>query len=92
MLRHIPPLPAPQALQMAGRASRAPKPAGMRVYTSRYRGVHQTFPTRRWEAQFRRNGKPTSLGERAWEIQSRGIGAQAASDCHRHHHHRAFCR
>lgn len=36
-----------------------------RTYTSRYRGVHQTFPTRRWEAQFRRNGKPTSLGESA---------------------------
>ena len=33
-----------------------------RTYTSKYRGVHQTFPTRRWEAQFRRNGKPTSLG------------------------------
>jgi len=33
-----------------------------RTYTSRYRGVHQTFPTRRWEAQFRRGGKPTSLG------------------------------
>jgi len=36
-------------------------PSG-RTYTSRFRGVHQTFPTRRWEAQFRRNGKPTSLG------------------------------
>lgn len=34
-----------------------------RTYTSKYRGVHQTFPTKRWEAQFRRNGKPTSLGE-----------------------------
>mmetsp|Transcript_38420 Transcript_38420/g.46335 ORF Transcript_38420/g.46335 Transcript_38420/m.46335 type:complete len:344 (+) Transcript_38420:387-1418(+) len=33
-----------------------------RKYTSKYRGVHQTFPTRRWEAQFRRAGKPTSLG------------------------------
>ena len=33
-----------------------------RTFTSRYRGVHQTFPTMRWEAQFRRNGKPTSLG------------------------------
>jgi AP2-like factor (euAP2 lineage) len=33
-----------------------------RTYTSKYRGVHQTFPTRRWEAQFRRAGKPTSLG------------------------------
>lgn len=37
--------------------------ASGRTYTSRFRGVHQTFPTRRWEAQFRRNGKPTSLGE-----------------------------
>jgi hypothetical protein len=33
-----------------------------RKYTSKYRGVHQTFPTRRWEAQFRKDGKPTSLG------------------------------
>lgn len=33
-----------------------------RTYTSKYRGVHQTFPTKRWEAQFRRNGKPASLG------------------------------
>ena len=33
-----------------------------KTYTSKYRGVHQTFPTRRWEAQFRRAGKPTSLG------------------------------
>mmetsp|Transcript_8841 Transcript_8841/g.22254 ORF Transcript_8841/g.22254 Transcript_8841/m.22254 type:complete len:320 (-) Transcript_8841:1696-2655(-) len=33
-----------------------------RTYTSKFRGVHQTFPTKRWEAQFRRNGKPTSLG------------------------------
>eukprot|EP00238_Polyblepharides_amylifera_P006231 CAMPEP_0196577538 /NCGR_PEP_ID=MMETSP1081-20130531/6594_1 /TAXON_ID=36882 /ORGANISM="Pyramimonas amylifera, Strain CCMP720" /LENGTH=166 /DNA_ID=CAMNT_0041896493 /DNA_START=260 /DNA_END=760 /DNA_ORIENTATION=+ len=33
-----------------------------RTYTSKYRGVHQTFPTKRWEAQFRRAGKPTSLG------------------------------
>ena len=27
--------------------------ASGRTYTSKYRGVHQTFPTRRWEAQFR---------------------------------------
>jgi hypothetical protein len=38
------------------------KGKGGRSYTSKYRGVHQTFPTRRWEAQFRRNGRPTSLG------------------------------
>ncbi|KAG1664516.1 hypothetical protein FOA52_007780 [Chlamydomonas sp. UWO 241] len=36
--------------------------ASGRKYTSKFRGVHQTFPTRRWEAQFRRNSKPTSLG------------------------------
>lgn len=39
-----------------------PPPRSGRTYTSQYRGVHQTFPTRRWEAQFRRAGKPTSLG------------------------------
>ncbi len=27
-----------------------------RTYTSRFRGVHQTFPTKRWEAQVRRGG------------------------------------
>ncbi|KAI8463483.1 MAG: hypothetical protein J3K34DRAFT_526974 [Monoraphidium minutum] len=52
---------------MAPRAKpggRTSKPGGGsgRTFTSRFRGVHQTFPTRRWEAQFRRNGKPTSLG------------------------------
>ena len=31
-------------------------------FTSRFRGVHRTVPTKRWEAQFRKNGKPTSLG------------------------------
>lgn len=36
--------------------------SGNKMYTSKYRGVHQTLPTRRWEAQFRKNGKPTSLG------------------------------
>lgn len=48
-----------QALMGTKKATSA---AGTRTYTSRYRGVHQTFPTRRWEAQFRRAGKPTSLG------------------------------
>mmetsp|Transcript_6754 Transcript_6754/g.16249 ORF Transcript_6754/g.16249 Transcript_6754/m.16249 type:complete len:168 (+) Transcript_6754:618-1121(+) len=47
-----------QAVQKINKASKAKG----RTYTSKYRGVHQTFPTRRWEAQFRRNGKPTSLG------------------------------
>jgi hypothetical protein len=46
-------------LKQSGR--RGPSGAA-RTYTSKYRGVHQTFPTRRWEAQFRRAGKPTSLG------------------------------
>ena len=31
-------------------------------FTSKFRGVHRTIPTKRWEAQFRRAGKPTSLG------------------------------
>ncbi|KAF8057668.1 hypothetical protein HT031_006017 [Scenedesmus sp. PABB004] len=44
------------------KAKHAKASGGGRTYTSRFRGVHQTFPTRRWEAQFRRNGKPTSLG------------------------------
>lgn len=35
---------------------------GEKTFTSKYRGVHQTFPTKRWEAQFRKFGKPTSLG------------------------------
>jgi len=47
----------PLAKSVKGKTS-----GGGRTYTSKYRGVHQTFPTRRWEAQFRRNGKPTSLG------------------------------
>ncbi len=29
-----------------------------RTYTSKYRGVHQTFPTKRWEAQFRCEAVP----------------------------------
>jgi hypothetical protein len=51
-------LPRPKA------PGRVPKPGGGggRTFTSRFRGVHQTFPTRRWEAQFRRAGRPTSLG------------------------------
>lgn len=44
------------------KTSKAKTGGSGRTYTSKYRGVHQTFPTRRWEAQFRRNGKPTSLG------------------------------
>ena len=36
------------------------KPGG-RTFTSKYRGVHQTFPTRRWEAQFRWGALSTCL-------------------------------
>jgi hypothetical protein len=51
------------SLRSMPKGSKANKAKGSgRTYTSKYRGVHQTFPTRRWEAQFRRNGKPTSLG------------------------------
>ncbi len=51
--------PAPKL----SRAVKSKSSGNGRTYTSKYRGVHQTFPTKRWEAQFRRNGKPTSLGE-----------------------------
>lgn len=62
------PMPLPAAeprggVRTVGKVTKASKSkAGGRTFTSKYRGVHQTFPTRRWEAQFRRNGKPTSLG------------------------------
>ena len=48
--------------QAVQKLSKVTKHRGGRTYTSKFRGVHQTFPTRRWEAQFRRKGKPTSLG------------------------------
>eukprot|EP00890_Picochlorum_soloecismus_P004722 jgi/Picsp_1/5250/NSC_02612-R1_protein len=60
-----------QAIQVEGvdkiRERKSPKKTGrqksrVRGYSSQYRGVYRTHPTRRWEAQFRRNGKPTSLG------------------------------
>ncbi|KAK9819820.1 hypothetical protein WJX72_002762 [[Myrmecia] bisecta] len=52
-----------QAVQKVSKVSKTKGHAQTgRTYTSKYRGVHQTFPTKRWEAQFRRNGKPTSLG------------------------------
>lgn len=49
-------------MQKATKSLKSKSAGGGRQYTSKYRGVHQTFPTRRWEAQFRRAGKPTSLG------------------------------
>lgn len=57
--------PAPGLPRQLGRVVKHHKSKGSangRTYTSKFRGVHQTFPTRRWEAQFRRSGKPTSLG------------------------------
>lgn len=48
---------ARQSLRAAKPGSKASKGGGSgRTYTSKYRGVHQTFPTRRWEAQFRCTG------------------------------------
>ena len=54
-----PPAPAQAKLH---KAPKQQKTVTGRTFTSRFRGVHQTFPTKRWEAQFRRGGKPTSLG------------------------------
>lgn len=51
------PLPAAEprgGVRTVGKVTKASKSkAGGRTFTSKYRGVHQTFPTRRWEAQFR---------------------------------------
>ncbi|KAK9852348.1 hypothetical protein WJX84_000277 [Apatococcus fuscideae] len=55
-------LPEPFALDKVIKASKSKGLPSGRTYTSKFRGVHQTFPTKRWEAQFRRCGKPTSLG------------------------------
>ncbi|KAK9867224.1 hypothetical protein WJX84_011070 [Apatococcus fuscideae] len=55
-------LPEPFALDKVIKASKSKGLPSGRTYTSKFRGVHQTFPTKRWEAQFRRSGKPTSLG------------------------------
>ncbi|KAF5840487.1 hypothetical protein DUNSADRAFT_16578 [Dunaliella salina] len=51
-----------QPVPKLNRAVKGKSNGAGRTYTSKFRGVHQTFPTKRWEAQFRRNGKPTSLG------------------------------
>ena len=42
-----------QAVQKVSKVSKTKGPSSGRTYTSKYRGVHQTFPTKRWEAQFR---------------------------------------
>jgi len=40
-------------VQKVQKVAKAKGNASGRTYTSKYRGVHQTFPTKRWEAQFR---------------------------------------
>ena len=60
-VRHAGPAPRRSARADLDRAGSAGKPkvskakghTSGRTYTSKYRGVHQTFPTKRWEAQFR---------------------------------------
>jgi hypothetical protein len=57
----VPAMPAPApaerpsgGVRQVGKVTKANKSkSGGRTFTSKYRGVHQTFPTRRWEAQFR---------------------------------------
>lgn len=58
----VPMQPALNPMPKLSRAIKSKSNGAGRTYTSKFRGVHQTFPTKRWEAQFRRNGKPTSLG------------------------------
>lgn len=40
-------------MQKVAKVAKVKGNASGRTYTSKYRGVHQTFPTKRWEAQFR---------------------------------------
>lgn len=60
------PMPLPSAeprggVRTVGKVTKASKQkAGGRTFTSKYRGVHQTFPTRRWEAQFRWAAPPAA--------------------------------
>ena len=42
-----------QSVQKVAKVAKVKGNASGRTYTSKYRGVHQTFPTKRWEAQFR---------------------------------------
>lgn len=42
-----------QSVQKVSKVSKSKGHTTGRTYTSKYRGVHQTFPTKRWEAQFR---------------------------------------
>lgn len=44
-----------RASPKTSKVNKAKGQASGRTYTSKYRGVHQTFPTKRWEAQFRRD-------------------------------------
>ena len=42
-----------QSVQKVQKVAKMKGSVSGRTYTSKYRGVHQTFPTKRWEAQFR---------------------------------------
>ena len=53
LLQTTPVSMARQSVQKASKQSKAKSANPGRTYTSKYRGVHQTFPTKRWEAQFR---------------------------------------
>jgi len=56
-LEHLKPVGNSKGSVKVGKNQVSGKP-----FTSKFRGVHRTIPTKRWEAQFRRAGKPTSLG------------------------------
>lgn len=52
-LTHDVPNSPRQSVHKAAKLSKTKGANPGRTYTSKYRGVHQTFPTKRWEAQFR---------------------------------------
>ena len=97
-VRHAGPAPRRSARADLDRAGSAGKPkvskakghTSGRTYTSKYRGVHQTFPTKRWEAQFRRAlasagqehlGNPSCAWECCWaHTLNKQLAAHACSD------------
>lgn len=61
-----------------GKVTKASKSkSGSRTFTSKYRGVHQTFPTRRWEAQFRCGGRAACM----CVVPRRGLPGPGSAGC-----------
>ena len=71
---------ARQSVQKASKQSKAKSANPGRTYTSKYRGVHQTFPTKRWEAQFR-SGRLHALCRMLRQLGARRVEQDAWPGC-----------